>query len=166
MSRATLPAVLSHLRRLIRPPAPPEVTDRQLLRRFAADRDEAAFAALVRRHGPLVRGVCRRLLRQEQDAEDAFQATFLVLARKADLAWRDSVSGWLHGVAVRVARKARARAARRRGRELTTGDPPDVAARPEDGMRDLAARLDEELARLPERYRGPLLLCYLEGATR
>jgi RNA polymerase sigma factor (sigma-70 family) len=164
--RTALPAVIEQIRRLAQAPVAADASDRQLLRRFAAGRDEAAFAALVRRHGPMVLGVCRRVLGNAADAEDAFQATFLVLARKADSPrWHDSVGGWLHQVARRVAREARDRAARRRGRERTVADLPDVPA-PAAAARELGALLDEELGRLPERYRGPLLLCYLEGTTR
>src|SRR5579885_1458058 len=165
MPHAALPAVMDHIRRLTRTPAAEGLTDRQLLQRFAAGRDEGAFEALVRRHGRLVLGVCRRVLRQEQDAEDAFQATFLVLARRAgSVRWQESVGGWLHEVARRVARGLRDRAGRRQARERTVAELPDVAA-PQDGAaRELGALLDEELLRLPERYRTPLLLCYLEGA--
>src|SRR5690242_13113592 len=114
MSRLSLRPVLHQLRRLAAPAAG-ELTDRQLLACFAARHEDAAFVALVRRHGPMVLGVCRRLLRQEQDAEDAFQATFLVLARKASgLGWQESVAGWLYQVASRISLKARAQAARRR----------------------------------------------------
>src|SRR5262249_28044666 len=108
---------LNHFRKLAGA-CGPEPTDRELLERFAAVRDEAAFAELVRRHGPLVLGVCRRLLRDHHDAEDAFQATFLVLAKKAgSVRWRDSATSWLFEVAYRTARKARGRAARRRALE-------------------------------------------------
>jgi RNA polymerase sigma factor (sigma-70 family) len=167
--KTSLPAVVGQIRQLVQPPTPADATDRQLLQRFAAGRDEAAFAALVRRHGPMVLGVCRRLLGNAADADDAFQATFLVLARKAaSPRWHDSVGGWLHQVARRVAREARERAARRRSRERAVAALPDVPA-PEAAAaaaRELGAALDEELERLPDRYRGPLLLCYLEGATR
>src|SRR5262245_35614171 len=115
MATGPLDTVLQHLRGLVGPAPGAEPSDGRLLERFARDRDEAAFAALVRRHGPLVLGVCRRLLRQEQDAEDAFQATFLVLARRAGaLDRRGSIAGWLYTVAYRLALRARAAAARRR----------------------------------------------------
>ena len=144
-----------------------ELTDRQLLARFATQRDEAAFAILVRRHGPLVLGVCRRVLGHEQDAEDAFQATFLILARKAAaMRWQDSIGNWLYGVAYRVASKERAREARRR---QCLGQPlglPEPEAPPEPAWRELAAVLDEELHGLPDECRSALLLCYLEGLTR
>src|SRR6516165_8896354 len=103
MTSSPLHPVLRHIHRLAGAPAPGAPTDGELLARFAGAGEEAAFAALVRRYGPLVLGVCRRVLRQEQDAEDAFQATFLVLARKAGaIGKRDSLSSWLHGVAYRV----------------------------------------------------------------
>src|SRR5262249_54501681 len=103
------------------------LTDRQLLQRFSGDNDEGAFAALVRRHGPMVFGVCWGVLRHQQDAEDALQATFLVLARKAAvLAWHDSIAAWLREVALRVAAEARGSVARRRSRERQH-DPPEPA---------------------------------------
>jgi len=141
-------------------------SDAQLLERFAARRDEGAFTALLKRHGPMVFGVCRRVLRHEQDAEDAFQATFLVLARRAgSRRWRVSVGAWLFAVAQRVALKARTLAARRRARHTEMVD--EVAAEPagESPWHELRPILDEELNRLPEKYRAPLVLCYLEGKT-
>jgi RNA polymerase sigma factor (sigma-70 family) len=163
--KTSLPALVRKLCRLTPPPAN-NLSDRDLLRRFAAARDEAAFAALVERHGPMVLGVCRRLLRQEQDAEDAFQATFLVLAKRAGtVRWHDSAGGWLYATARRVAGAARDRAARLRFHERTTADVPDLPAPEADG-RELGSLLDEELAHLPERYRAPLLLCYLAGERR
>jgi RNA polymerase sigma factor (sigma-70 family) len=142
-------------------------SDRQLLEAFLARRDETSFAALVERYGGLVLGVCRRVLGHRQDAEDVFQATFLVLARQASgIRRRGSVSCWLHGVAWRLAQKARVRAARRRTLErlavvnAAPADPPGAAAE-----RELAGRLDEVLVRLPEKYRRPLVLCHLEGRT-
>src|SRR5437868_5481508 len=111
MSHGQLQLVVRHLRRLAGQEGA-EPTDRQLLERFAAGRDEDAFAALVERHGALVWGVCRRALRHTQDAEDAFQATFLVLARKAAVVrWRESVHNWLYEVASRVSAEARTKAA-------------------------------------------------------
>jgi RNA polymerase sigma factor (sigma-70 family) len=140
--------------------------DAALLQRFHAQRDEGAFAELVRRHGPMVLGVCRRLLRNEHDAEDAFQAAFLVLARRAAALDRpERLGNWLHGVAVRVAREAPARAAARDVREASAR-----VARPADPLaelrgRELRAVVDEEIARLPEAYRAAFVLCHLEGHT-
>jgi RNA polymerase sigma factor (sigma-70 family) len=112
----------------------------------------------------MVMGVARRVLRQRQDAEDVFQATFLVLARKAgSMRWRESVGNWLYGVAYRLALEARTRLARRRERDIVA---PEPCARPDGNLRELCVVLDEELRRLPVSYRQPLLLCYLEGQTR
>ncbi len=139
-------------------------SDGQLLAQFLARRDEAAFAALVRRHGPMVLGVCRRALGNAADAEDAFQATFLVLVRKAAaLRLRTALGAWLHGVARRTALNARRVAARRRAKEAAMARPE---ARPEEARDERLEWLDEELARLPEKYRLPLVLCELEGRTR
>jgi RNA polymerase sigma factor (sigma-70 family) len=157
--------VLEHVYRAL-PPAAGGPTDGQLLARFVATRDEPAFAALLRRHGPMVLAVCRRLLRHEQDAEDAFQATFLVLAHKAHaIRKRGSVGGWLHGVARHVAANLGKQAARRRARERQVEDMPhpEVAAPQPQDWRPL---LDEELGRLPEKYRAALVLCDLEGQPR
>src|SRR5215469_15132689 len=141
------------------------LTDAELLERYVTDRDEVAFAALVRRHGPMVLGVCRRVLRREADAEDAFQATFLVLVRKAHtVVPRAMVSNWLYGVAHNTARKARAMSAKRRVKETEAGAAR--ASAPQDGAwREVQALLDEELGRLPDRYRAPIVLCELEGKT-
>jgi RNA polymerase sigma factor (sigma-70 family) len=142
------------------------LTDRQLLARFAAQRDQGAFSALVRRHGPLVLGVCRRVLRDVHAAEDAFQATFLLLARKAgSLASPERLSSWLHGVACRVATRARSQESRRRHRERNAPIPGPTV--PDDAIdwRDLRAMLDEEVNRLPARQREAVVLCYLEGQT-
>ncbi len=140
--------------------------DWQLLERYLTRRDEDAFAALVDLHGPMVLGLCRRMLRDPRDIEDAFQATFLVLVRKAPaIRDRNLLSNWLYGVAYRVARRARTRTLRRRDRETAVGTP-EVAAGPDPTDRtEFDAMLDQELSRLPERYRAPLVLCYLRGRT-
>jgi RNA polymerase sigma factor (sigma-70 family) len=142
------------------------LTDGDLLQRFLDRRDEAAFAALIRRHGPVVLSVCRRVLHHDQDSEDAFQATFLVLVRNAgSIRKRQSVGSYLYGVARRVAVRAKADRAGRREREQQA--PPRAArdALQEVAGRDLRAVLDEEVRRLPERCRLPFVLCYMEGKT-
>src|SRR5262249_2233965 len=144
-----------------------EVTDGQLLERFLARREESAFTALVQRHGPMVLGVCRRLLHNEHDAEDAFQATFLVLVRKAaSIVPREMVGNWLYGVAYRTAQEAKAEAARRRAREQQVKDMPPRQAAATERLDELRALLDQELSRLPDKYRVPVVLCDLEGRTR
>ncbi len=144
------------------------LTDGALLERFVSLRDEAAFAGLVRRHGPMVLGVCRRLLRDPYDADDAFQATFLVAVRKAaSVRPRELFGNWLYGVAYRTAREARARRARRRAREKQADDMPHPPqAEPEADWGELRRLLDQELSRLPEKYRVPVILCELEGRSR
>lgn len=142
-----------------------DTSDARLLERFARTGDEDAFAELVQRHGSMVLSVCRRVLTNHQDAEDAFQATFLVLARKADSqAWTETVGPWLHGVALRIALKARTARLRRAVRENQPQQPRRETN--EEALLDLRRALDEELERLPSRYRSPLVLCYLEGKTR
>ena len=142
------------------------LSDGQLLERFVAGRDEAAFAALVRRHGPMVLGVCRRLVRHAQDAEDCFQAAFLVLAQRAgSVRRREALAGWLHGVACRVAREAGGAAARRRSREKQVSEMPHPEVAPAQPQ-DWRPLLDQELSALPEKYRSAVVLCDLEGRTR
>src|SRR5436309_669994 len=149
------------------------VPDRDLLRRYVASQDEAAFSGLVKRHGPMVLGVCRKLLRHAQDAEDAFQATFLVLARKAtSIRNSESVGGWLYGVAYRVANKLRTARSKRKARE--TPLPPSSlraegrgkGASDELTWREVELVVCAELDRLADKYRAPLVLCYLQGKTR
>jgi RNA polymerase sigma factor (sigma-70 family) len=162
MTTDRLRDALGHLRLAL---APPEA-DGPLLARFLSARDEFAFAALVRRHGPMVLGVCRRVLRHDQDAEDAFQATFLVLARKAaSVRKRDAVGSWLYGVAYRTARRLRDLRARRQAREKQVDVMPQPQARPEE-VPDWWPLLDQELNRLPEAYRAPVVLCDLQGVSR
>jgi RNA polymerase sigma factor (sigma-70 family) len=142
-------------------------TDGQLLECFITQREEAAFAALVRRHGPMVLGVCRRLLRHTQDAEDAFQATFLVLVRKAaSVRPREAVGNWLYGVAYRTALRARGRLALRRAKERQVRDVPRSPNPSEELWRELQPLLDRELSRLSDKYRLPVVLCDLGGRSR
>ena len=147
MSQGT--RLLERLRGVLPRPATGELSDGQLLERYLAGREEAAFALLLRRHGPMVLGVCRRVLRQEQDAEDAFQATFLVLVRRAEaIRPRERVGPWLYGVAYRTALKARTLAGRRRQVERDAARPAAlVEARDPDDLRPL---LDQHLSRLPD----------------
>jgi RNA polymerase sigma factor (sigma-70 family) len=164
MAKGQIGSVMHYLRGLFRTPAG-SPTDQDLLHAFAARRDEAAFAVLMERHGPLVWSVCRRLLGHEQDAEDAFQATFLILARKAgSVAWRADAGNWLYAVALRVAREARARAGRRRRleREVVMAAPAEPNEEPD---REACGIVVEEVQRLPEKYRLPVVLCYLQGKT-
>jgi RNA polymerase sigma factor (sigma-70 family) len=144
-----------------------ELTDGQLLGRYVTARDAAAFETLVRRHGPMVLGVCRRLLPNLHDAEDAFQATFLVLVRKATtIRPRDAVGSWLYGVAYRAAQKVRVAAARRRSKEVQMAQVPEPTTIAEGLWHEVLPLLDHELALLPEKYRLPIVLCDLEGKTR
>jgi RNA polymerase sigma factor (sigma-70 family) len=157
-----------HVCTLTADPDPAGPTDVQLLERFVRRNDQLAFAALVRRHGPMVLGVCRRVLRDAHEAEDAFQATFLVLARKsASLRKPEALAGWLYGVAYRTAVKARDRSARWRQAQEEFAEPADEAGGSLEVLawRELQAVLDEEIQRLPARYRGPVVLCCLEGQT-
>lgn len=161
MAGPPLRTFLKCLRRAVAPAADSGLGDAALLERFVADGDAAAFELLVWRHGPMVLGVCRRLLGHEQDSEDAFQATFLTLVRKArGIARREAVGAWIYRVAYRIACRARAR--RPRFEPLVAELPaPDA----DDRLGELCPLLDEEIDRLPSRYRRPLVLCYLNGKT-
>jgi RNA polymerase sigma factor (sigma-70 family) len=142
------------------------ISDGQLLDRFVDQREGAIFEAIVHRHGPMVWGVCRRVLRDHHDAEDAFQTTFLVLARKAaSVMPREKLGNWLYGVAYQTATKARAMRAKRRAREGQVLETPQAATAPDDLRDELVESLDRELSRLPEKYRVPIILCDLEGRT-
>jgi RNA polymerase sigma factor (sigma-70 family) len=141
------------------------LTDAQLLERFVARHDEPAFAALVARHGPMVLCVCRRLVRDAQEAEDAFQAAFLILARKAAVVVKHPLlAGWLYGVAYRVAVRSRGQTARRRTREQS-GANLDAIPAEDASWSDAGSVVHEEVGRLPDAYRAAVILCYLEGKT-
>ena len=168
MSSATS-RLMPTLRRVVLAGATADRTDGQLLGAFVADRDADAFAGLVRRHGPMVLGVCRRVTGDHTTADDAFQAVFIVLARRASAVKpREQVGNWLYGVAYRTALKARAVLARRRSREKQVDVMPEPpltdAARAE--WADLQPLIDEELARLPDKLRLPVVLCDLEGRAQ
>jgi RNA polymerase sigma factor (sigma-70 family) len=157
--------IIGCLRKAASPDA--ALTDGQLLGQYVSSRDGGAFEGLVRRHGPMVLAVCRRILRHAQDAEDAFQATFLILARKAaSVAKRESVGAWLHGVAYRAAMQARASRLRRDAKEHQVEDMPHPIVMPTENDNELLGLLDRELTRLPEKHRLPLVLCELEGCSR
>lgn len=158
---STMRILLEHLRKTV---SPVDLTDGELLERYVRHRAEGAFEALVRRHGPMVLGVCRRVLRNVHDAEDAFQATWVVLVRKAaSILPRERLSSWLYGVAYLAALKMRAATAKRRAKELERPRPSTVS---EGVWHDLEPLLDQELSRLPDRERLPLVLCELQGLTR
>ncbi len=166
MPTGSLSAIVEYIRQIARRGPAAELTDGQLLERFIAQRDEEAFSALVQRHGPLVLTVCRRVLNNSHDVEDAFQATFLVLVRKAgSIAKRQSVASWLHGVAHRTALRAKIGMTRRQTLESQVQRPAAPDCMQEVILQDLRLMLDEEVRRLPERYRLPFVLCYMEGKT-
>jgi RNA polymerase sigma factor (sigma-70 family) len=166
MPQAPPGTILRYIERAARTRLTGTLTDTQLLRRFAVDREETAFAALMQRHGRLVWSVCRHILRREHDAEDAFQATFLVLARRAAFIRNsESVGSWLHGVAYRIAVRVRQAAARRELHERQAATP-EGQAQSELALWELQAVLDEEVQRLPRKYRAPFVLCCLEGRSR
>jgi RNA polymerase sigma factor (sigma-70 family) len=167
MANGPMKRMIGQLRKAVLVRAGGDLTDGQLLECFVSRRDEAAFEALLRRHGPMVLGVCRRVLRDAHDAEDAFQATFLVLVRKAgSVVPRDRVGNWLYGVAVRTALEAKTMAARRRLKERRVRDLPRPEAVPAEDWSDVRPLLDEELSQLPDKYRVPVVLCDLEGKSR
>lgn len=166
METRPLGLALRYLRQ-IAAPADGSKLDADLLERYVASHDGAAFARLVERHGPLVLGVCRRVLHNHHDAEDAFQATFLVLARKArNIRQRGALAGWLYKVAYHLSVKLRASVERRRQLERQSRPAQQQATNDQITWGELRLVLDEELSRLPEKYRAPLLLCCLAGRTR
>src|SRR5258708_23600397 len=168
MASSSIDWVIQHLRKaaLVREGA--EVTDGQLLEGFVSRHEAAALEVLVQRHAPMVWGVCRRIAQNHHDAEDAFQATFLVLVRKAaTIMPRRMVANWLYGVARQTALKAMATRAKRQARERqVTSMPEPEAVERQDLWPALQLLLDEELSRLPDKYRVAIVLCDLEGKTR
>src|SRR5262245_28076054 len=167
MNTARIDGVLSHLRAVASRQGCERRADAELLERFLCRGEEAAFAELVRRHGPMVLGVCRRVLVNAHDAEDAFQATFLVLLRKASSIRPHSCVGpWLYGVARRTALKARASSARRRRAEEAAGREQPRVTGPAHAETGLLSLIDEMIDQLPQKYRAPLVLCLLQGKSR
>ncbi len=167
MNSSTMQTGVQCLRRLAAVSGRQDESDEQLLHAFTTRRDDSAFAVLVRRHGPMVFHVCRRVLGHEQDAEDAFQATFLVLARNpAALRDKASLASFLHGTAYRTAMKVKRSAARRGKREAQASAPPSVNPADELSWREVRTLLDEEIARLPEKYRTAFVLCCLENLSQ
>lgn len=166
MAAASLDGFLRQLGRAATADALAPFSDRQLIEQFLAGRDEAVFRAILGRHGPMVYRVCRRVLGDEHEAEDAFQAAFLVLARRAaSIRTHTSLASWLHGVAHQVALRLRTSSRRRHQREARAARP-DEALADDRSWAEVRAILDDELARLPESLRAPLVLCYLEGLTQ
>jgi RNA polymerase sigma factor (sigma-70 family) len=167
MAENALDGLLQHFRKTAAVHASRKLSDRELLERFAGVRDEAAFTVLLERFGPMVLGICRRALPSFHDAEDACQATFLVLACNArSVRKKASLSSWLHGVACRVAARLKRDQARRRIREQRQNLQVQIDPAAEVSWREVQVILDEELERLPERYRALIILCYLECRTR
>ncbi|HLJ96393.1 MAG TPA: RNA polymerase sigma factor, partial [Gemmataceae bacterium] len=160
-------SILAFIRSLATTEANRHAPDRELLRRFVVEHDQLAFATLVQRHGPMILSLCRRLLGNWHDAEDVFQATFLVLARKSGVrVWHDSIGNWLYLVAYRLARRAQDGAVRRSALESRAVAREQADPDAEITWRELQGVLDEELTRLPLKYREPIVHCCLEGATR
>lgn len=167
MASGQLGTVIQHFRKLAASQGAQvaqELTDGQLLERFSVQRDELAFSSLLARHGALVWNVCRHVLHNDHDAEDAFQATFLVLARKARSI--NKVGGWLHRVAFLSAMEMKRKAARRRAHEKQATSMPQAKPQSDLAWRELLAVLDEEVQRLPEKYREPFVLCCLEAKSK
>src|SRR5262249_38006302 len=166
MASTELTGLLQYVRALAGTAAAGDRSDPDLLGQFVARRDEGAFAALLERHGPLVLGVCRQVLGDQQEAEDAFQATFLVLARKAATIHRQaSLAAWLHRVALNLARTTLAAKARRRAHERQVARMVQATHAANEAPCDWQALVHEEVDRLAEKYRLPVVLCYLEGKT-
>ncbi len=167
MNTANSQRLVKHIRRLVGDPQT-ATSDGELLHRYRESGDQAAFTGLMRRHGPMVFAVCQSVLRQRHDAEDAFQAAFLILVRKAgSIRRQEGLGGWLQRVAYRVALKARTDHIRRQQREAKTARSPLAEPSADElSWGELRSILHAELAALPEAFRAPLVLCYLEGLTQ
>ena len=167
MSNNSYEGILKHVQKLSRLQALTNLKDSELLERFLSLQDEMAFTVLIERHGPMVHAVCCRTLGNTHDAEDACQATFLVLARKAQtIQKKRSLSSWLHGVALRLASNLKRKLARRQRREQDFTKSESYLPHSDVSWREVQSILDDELQSLPERYRSALILCYLEEKTR
>jgi len=166
MPQSSLTDVLDHLRRIWGAQAARDRPDGELLERFLSDNDQAAFSALVHRHGPMVLAVGRRLLGDVHAAEDVLQATFLVLVRRAGSIWKHKpLAGWLYRVAQRIAFRTRAQAAARRNLERRSEPMPRSEPLDDLTWQELRSVLDEEIGALPEKYRAPVVLCHLQGLS-
>jgi RNA polymerase sigma factor (sigma-70 family) len=167
MGNSQLQSVVEHIRNLAAPELANDPADQELLRDFSARRDQAAFTTLVKRHASMVFGICRRVLNHAQDAEDAFQATFLLLARKPTaIRKQTALASWLHGVAYRTALRAKRDSARRRFHEKRVAPMARTPAASELALRELQALLDQEIERLAEKYKAPFVLCCLQGKSK
>jgi RNA polymerase sigma factor (sigma-70 family) len=167
MAISPLSRVIEHLRRDSLFPEHSRQSDTELLEAFLVRREEAAFEALVRRHGPMILGVCRRILLDRHSAEDAFQATFMVFIQKASsISKREHLANWLYGVALRTSLQARTQAARRRIKERGVIDVAHKQVDADEAMQEMLPLLDHELSRLPDKYRLPIILCDLQGQSR
>ncbi|HYV36318.1 MAG TPA: sigma-70 family RNA polymerase sigma factor, partial [Gemmataceae bacterium] len=166
MPQSSLGDLMTYLRKVCASQEANHLPDGDLITRFLTNRDEAAFAIMVQRHGPMVLSVCQRLLNDAHAAEDAFQVTFMVLARRAASVLRNQpLAGWLYGVARRVAVRAAAQTTARQHRERRHISMQSPTPSDDLNWQELRAVLDEEIGRLPEKYRLPVVLCYLEGQT-
>src|SRR5262245_14947901 len=167
MASAQLGNVLVKLRKIVHATMHDDASDGELLGRFLAHNEQEAFVTLLKRHGPMVFHVCQRIQGNEHDAEDVFQATFLLLACKAgSIRNQESVASWLHGAAHRLALAAKGQGVRRAARERRALDMRRTADGRNKAWQELQATLDEALRQVPEKYRAPLLLCYLEGKSQ
>lgn len=167
MPKPSFPPVVQIFRRTKIAAEACTIPDKELLDRFIARKDESAFSILLNRHSRMVFGVCRRILRNLHDAEDAFQGTFLVLAKRAaSISDKERLGNWLYGVAIRVSLRAKARAEKRQQKEHIACDRPSVSDDRKHLYCEVQIVIDEELQQLPEKYRHPLVLSLMQGLTK